>query len=413
MLKSVRLREFRSFQDTGVVSFRRLNVFIGPNSAGKSAFLSALELFLRSLRAASRSPLVLDELPAFASFDSVLRRHWTPKKPRPHEFLLNYVWTLDKEQDFTFDFVCRGRRDDSTSYVAQETFAGPKGDVVHVTAADTSPARTTYTGEYKGESLGTDTLYFRGPVPISFDRPFDFGAEAWRLSTPLEVVHPFRPVPRSFYVLDDPGLSTDDRSLLSFLIEVWRSRDRTSIHVRERVLENLRTLGLAQYFNVKPLSSATGPKVVKIEVAPALRRQSVTIADVGFGLSQVLPLAAYEARLFSGCLIAYQPEVHLHPKAQSRLADVFTKSIHRGNQLFIETHSADLLLRLQQQVAAGLAPPDTVRIFCLSNEKGTTRIQTVDLMEGGRPAIPWPPGFLDTSLSLARDLAAKRRTPAP
>jgi predicted ATPase len=125
-------------------------------------------------------------------------------------------------------------------------------------------------------------------------------------------------------------------------------------------------------------------------------------------LSQALPLAAYDARLNRGYFVAYQPEVHLHPFAQSRLADIFVKSVARGNQLFIETHSPDLILRLQAKVTKGEIAPDQVRIFCIENNKGRSTIAPVNLTVTGAPSIPWPPGFLDTSLSLARDLVSQR-----
>lgn len=77
MLQTVRLKNFRSYVDTNPVELRRLNIVLGPNNAGKTAFLSSIELFLRSLRGGT-SLLAFDEISSFASFDSVLRRHWSP-----------------------------------------------------------------------------------------------------------------------------------------------------------------------------------------------------------------------------------------------------------------------------------------------------------------------------------------------
>jgi predicted ATPase len=223
----------------------------------------------------------------------------------------------------------------------------------------------------------------------------------------LEVVHPYRPVPRSFYVLDDPGLSGEDRRLLSFLIDVWEANG-DSVTIKERILTSLKTLGLVTHLSIHQIGQRQGPKVVEISVAPRLKRHAVSIADVGFGLSQVLPLVAYDANLVSGYLVAYQPEVHLHPFAQSRLADLFAASVRRGNQVFVETHSPDLILRLQALVAGQVIAPDDVRVFCLSNAKGESKFVSVVFDQHGSPAIPWPAGFLDTSLSLARELCARR-----
>jgi hypothetical protein len=224
----------------------------------------------------------------------------------------------------------------------------------------------------------------------------------------MEVVDPYRPVPRSFYVLDDPSLSQQDRELLAFLIRLWGSDESEAKQIRDRIEGNLNILGLARKFGVQQLSKRFGPKVFEIVVSPTIRRHRVTIADAGFGLSQALPLAAYDARLSDGFFIAYQPEVHLHPFAQSRLADIFVKSVARNNQVFVETHSPDLILRLQAKVTSGELPADQVRVFCVANIKGRSRITAVELGKSGSPSIPWPPGFLDTSLTLARELAERR-----
>jgi predicted ATPase len=159
---------------------------------------------------------------------------------------------------------------------------------------------------------------------------------------------------------------------------------------------------------VTQVSKRLGPKVFEIRVAPTTRRQRVTIADAGFGLSQALPLVAYDARLSRGFPIAYQPEVHLHPFAQSRLADILVESVERRNQVFVETHSPDLVLRLQLKVARGEMAPGDLRVFCLESKRGRSSLKAIDFDDKGAPAIPWPAGFLDTSLLVARDLAAER-----
>src|SRR5690606_8093000 len=140
---------------------------------------------------------------------------------------------------------------------------------------------------------------------------------------------------------------------------------------------------------------------LEIRVAPQSVRQKVTIADAGFGLSQALPLIVSEARLNGGSLVAYQPEVHLHPFAQSRLADLFSASVARQNQVFIESHSPDLVLRIQILISEGRLKPDDVAVFCFENKKGRPAITRVNFDRAAKPSIQWPAGFLDTSLSLA------------
>jgi hypothetical protein len=409
MLTSIRLRNFRSYVDTHDIDFRKLNVFIGANNAGKSAFLSAVELLLKSFDSAtSYAPLPFEEIPSFASFDSVLRRHWSPGEARPKEFILEYGLSLPKSASLSLSFTCKGRPSDNISYVDEAVYTWPKVTIT-MNIKDSTSTRPKYNFQIDGKAPDTDPVFFHGPVPYIIDDPTQTPAEFLQsVYIRSEVVHPYRPVPRSFYVLDDPNLSPQDRKLLSFLLEIWQSKEHRAQRLKARVIENLKTLGLITHLDIRPIARGAGPKVIKIHVAPKHKRQALTIADVGFGLSQVLPLAAFDARLNNGCLIAYQPELHLHPLAQSRLADLFSGSVQHGNQVFVETHSPDLILRLQAKVAAAEIPADAVRVFCLHNDRGHTTITPVDFDPKGTPQIPWPPGFLDTTLMLARNLIATR-----
>jgi|SRR5580700_8203228 AAA15 family ATPase/GTPase len=94
MLRAIRLENFRSFADSGRVELSDLNVFIGPNSAGKTNLMTVIELALRGPpRASSSQPLILDQISSFASFDSVVRRNGPVRTPNPNEFsvVLDYA----------------------------------------------------------------------------------------------------------------------------------------------------------------------------------------------------------------------------------------------------------------------------------------------------------------------------------
>lgn len=164
---------------------------------------------------------------------------------------------------------------------------------------------------------------------------------------------------------------------------------------------------LARHIEVtSPMSRARS--VVQVRVSTASRRQGGTLADVGFGLSQVLPLVAREASLDSGYLVSYQPEVHLHPFAQSRLADLFVRSVERGNLVFVETHSEYLVLRVQYLVAEGKIPANAVRVFCVEPKRDRSAVRPMAFDECGRPLTRWPDGFLDTAMKLAKEIVEKR-----
>lgn len=420
MLTSVRLRNYRAFQDTGLVKLSRLNIFIGANNAGKTSLTSAIELMLRSMRGGGqRGPLAFGEMSAFASFDAILRKHWGPNKQRPKNLELCYTLGDKRKNNIEVNYVCRGNSGDGTTEVLRiEYKIGKYSATIELDESESEGVKFHFVGNDQGKSDSTN-LFFHGLVPLPMDRGKE--ARKFRELTSklfesdiadgpyrLEVVHPSRPVPRSFYVVDDPGLTLEDRNLLTFLIRIWSSSEKEDKEVKERIVENMSALGLTKDFSLSLISKRMGPKVFEIRVSPTNKRQTVTIADAGFGLSQVLPLIAYEARLTNGYLVAYQPELHLHPRAQARLADIFVRSVGRGNQVFAETHSPDLILRLQLLIVEGKISPNDISVFCLENGTGKAQIKEIEFSESGVPNSSWPEGFLDTSLSLARELNAAR-----
>jgi AAA15 family ATPase/GTPase len=416
MLNGIHLKNLKAFADTGEVPLKRINILLGANNAGKTTFLSAIELFFRSIWGASRTgPLAFDTMASFTSFDSTLRRHWSRSEPRPHSIHLAFDYTYDergkkKPTRFKYDFECIGNSKDDTIAVRTAKYATSKeefavkfeentdGSLVHSFKLGDKEYREKETWFHQLIPAGVlkETSAFSG----TFDKIRYFS---------LEVVNPYRPVPRSFYVLDDPNLGREDRSLLTYLVRLWLSKDQDELEIKGRITKSLVSLGLAKTIDVAQVSKRIGPKVVEIRVAPSSARQNVTIADAGFGLSQVLPLVVYDSRLSDGYFIAYQPEVHLHPYAQSRLADLFVESANRGNQVFVETHSPDLILRLQAKIARKEIDGDAVNILCFENKGGKkTVVSPVSFSTTGKPTMNWPSGFLDTSLNLARDLTAAR-----
>lgn len=102
----------------------------------------------------------------------------------------------------------------------------------------------------------------------------------------------------------------------------------------------------------------------------------VNIADVGFGVSQVLPvLVALLVAKKDQIVYIEQPEVHLHPRAQNILAKMLVETANRGVKVVIETHSMLLLTGIQTYIAQGKIPTDRVKLHWFSrNNAGITDI---------------------------------------
>jgi hypothetical protein len=126
----------------------------------------------------------------------------------------------------------------------------------------------------------------------------------------------------------------------------------------------------------------------------------VSIADVGFGLSQVLPVVvALVAAKPNQFVFLEQPEIHLHPKAQVGLARLLVDAANRGVRVVAETHSALLLLALQTSVAAERIRPELVTLHWFRRrDDGVTEVTTADLDAAGAFG-DWPEDFSRVELA--------------
>lgn len=121
------------------------------------------------------------------------------------------------------------------------------------------------------------------------------------------------------------------------------------------------------------------------------------ITDVGFGISQILPviIQGFLANKNTTTIIE-QPEIHLHPKMQADLADLFIDIIDtnkKAKKLIIETHSEYLLKRLRRRISEGKISHDTVSI-CLFNpqsDKESAKIKVLEIEDKG--FFEWPIDF--------------------
>ena len=125
----------------------------------------------------------------------------------------------------------------------------------------------------------------------------------------------------------------------------------------------------------------------------------VNVADVGFGVTQTLPVVVALLVAEPGQLVYLeQPEIHLHPKAQTAMAQVIANAAKRGVRVVVETHSSLLLLGIQTLVAEGKLSPEIVKLHWFERrEDGVTDIRSADLDEAGRFG-EWPEDFDDVTL---------------
>jgi predicted ATPase len=139
---------------------------------------------------------------------------------------------------------------------------------------------------------------------------------------------------------------------------------------------------------------------VAIEIyVQLIKERSDNIADVGVGVSQVLPvLVALRAAEAGRLVYVEEPEIHLHPHAQTKLADIFAGAAKRGVRVVAETHSSLLLRAIQTLVAKGDLDPRLVVFHWFTRDPdGITQVSSATPDANGAFG-DWPEDFGDVAL---------------
>lgn len=138
-----------------------------------------------------------------------------------------------------------------------------------------------------------------------------------------------------------------------------------------------------------------------------IRTNRYRTTNVGFGLSYVLPvLAGLLAPTGALCLIE-NPEAHLHPRGQTKLAELAVRASLSGIQVIAETHSDHFMDGVRIAVRDGLIRPNETAFHYFARDNDRTVVSSPEVNADGRLSL-WPPGFFDQhEENLAKLLAPK------
>jgi hypothetical protein len=178
------------------------------------------------------------------------------------------------------------------------------------------------------------------------------------------------------------------------------------------IATELQKMGLIDSFNLSQVSELRQEYEVKIISKGS--QLEVNLPDIGFGVSQVLPVIV---QLFyvpkNSIIIMEQPEIHLHPSAQAALADVMIDALKsreggsdRNIQLIIETHSEHFLRRIQRRIAEGDSISNNeVSAFFADANTTPASLQELQVNDSGY-ILNWPENFFGDEME---DIAAQSK----
>lgn len=420
-MKAIRLQRFKAFEDSGWIEFKPLTLLFGYNSAGKSSILQALLMLKQSLQnPATEVPFVFssDKGVDLGAFEDVIYQHRIDhRKPMiislriempEYEHLLQQNHEISGKNNIDKNQVSSSSKKDLLEYSVEISY-NQKQRFIDVVGFSINEANKKVILNMKKDAPGENAkaVYYSDyydvanrKIPVVWYNflphvKSDEQLESLTKITELllekvrnvieKVVNigPVRDKPQRtmLFTGEKPasvGIGGEDTFKLLY-------SDRYSN--KSRNLDKKINKWLCNYgykFEWKMVKSNLGQFVLN-ELETDKKNGIANIVDVGFGISQVLPIAV---QLYvmdeNGILLIEQPEIHLHAKAQADLADLFIDAVIDGNKcILIETHSENLLLRLRRRIAENKIKSNEVGIYYISRQNGTSKVTPMDLNEYG------------------------------
>ena len=182
--------------------------------------------------------------------------------------------------------------------------------------------------------------------------------------------------------------------------DVGKKGDKTaeslfySENLQTAVNDKLKELGIDYHINVTPISEDT-KDIFSVRLMDQTLKTDVSISEVGFGISQILPIIVQSYLSTDNIICIEQPEIHIHPRLQTELAQLFYERVNENKQLqyIIETHSEHVILRFQKLIRKRLLDPSDISVIYVMKEREGITCTSLQLDERGDFIDPWPEGF--------------------
>jgi hypothetical protein len=451
MITNLQIQGFKSWQDTHPIKMASLTSFFGANSSGKTAILQLLLMLKQTAESTDRLRVLHtgDEL-AYVDLGTFHDIAYGHKVPSSISFELDWVLpkplniadpdTLQRRLfrivELHFEAVISGNADGIQVEHFEYSFQSGK-NAFRFGMRQEENLRTGYeviTDGYefkrsRGRPFGTirpiKCYGFPDEVNAQYHNAGFLSELVLAFEQLFQGIHylgPLREYPHRSYVWGgEPPVDVGRRgekavpALLAARARntlISRGQGRKRQRVDERIAQWLRDFGMIDSFSLEPIAKNRRDYEVRVKRSPDATE--VLITDVGFGVSQILPVLTLCYYAPEGStIILEQPEIHLHPSVQAQLADVFIDAIkYHDVQILIESHSEHLLRRLQRRVAEGVISENDAALYFVINSKGKSQLQKLQLDLFGN-IRNWPQNFFGDEIGdlVAMSEAAMKRQP--
>ena len=197
-------------------------------------------------------------------------------------------------------------------------------------------------------------------------------------------------------IRDEPN--RESHNYLSQVDDIGTKGEKTvaAIHTADKKTKELlnysiNKLGIGQEIITKTLITNDRKKTGFLQLYLTQKDgREYLLIDLGFGISQVLPIVFAACVKRDTLILLEQPELHLHPSLQSKLTEVLFDSCDRGNQFIVESHSVNMIERVRRRIREGNIDHNTVGIVYVGKDDNGAYAQSIEFDKKGGFTEPWP-----------------------
>lgn len=399
------IQGFKSIKNNVKINLKPLTILAGRNSSGKSSIVQPLLLLKQSLEAQQEpDPLLLDG--PCTKFHEARQMLWRGKNKEDHldQWTLK-LSTSKKSISQTFGFEKNKKfklLESSWEYDKQKATLNKS-----LSEEETLKIASMFENLYQG--YNPSVRQSRSGFYISI-RDKEINHEFFKINPSfneslLKLIHipGLRGNPERSYSVarvgnQFPGAFQDYTASVLFDWKENSKQEKT-----KQIGEDLKALGLT--WKVEPFKINDTRVELKVGRLPTSQQGGaqdlVNITDVGFGVSQVMPvIVALNVAERNQLVHIEQPEIHLHPNAQVKMAQILLRAAQRGVQLIVETHSSTLIKAIQLEIAKSRNLESLVQLhWCVRDHEGVTRVESAVPDKLGAYG-EWPLDFNDIELDL-------------
>jgi len=443
MIESLRCKNFKCFHDTGDINLAPITLIVGKNNSGKSSILQAL--YLPALTLQSEDPntclKLLHKDYDYGSFSDIVFQHDERKLiTLSFKTIIGIKILNDKKQNsgekeitlqLTYSYLLRRREIHLHKFVIKDS----DGEMFTVSPNKYKDSQKVLIREHEDEVSYISHLFHRRSFFFqprfnpynTFNRLKHKYGEKKALELldyiyneylivdgftasfyKIDFLGPSRPSPRRAYLFSGEltnKIGPKGESALqnyATLIKRGKKEDKEKVQSINNALYQLGFIKKIEEHKI-------GRRYYEFSTQHKESGLSANWADTGFGASQVLPVIVSLYTSPPGSTLLYeQPEIHLHPAAQAELGSIFVKARSPKKKIVIETHSENLILRIQTEVAKGTLKPEDVKIYYIQPDSKGHKVILIPLDEKGEFLIEWPKGFFEEGYQESLKLSKAR-----